>query len=145
VTDTRPLHVLIAGGGLSGLALAQGLLKAGHAVDVYERDPDFNRKQGYYLHMNPFGGEALRALLPADLFELYQATSRKTYRRQESIVLDNQFNELSSQPHLGPPNGGDRPHTGSTAAPFGRSSPRASARCSTSAQGSPRTRRTPTG
>jgi 2-polyprenyl-6-methoxyphenol hydroxylase-like FAD-dependent oxidoreductase len=112
VTDTRPLHVLIAGGGLSGLALAQGLVAAGHTVDVYERDPDFNRKQGYYLHMNPFGGEALRALLPADLFELYLATSRKTYRRQDSIVLDNRFNELSSQPHLGPPNGGERPHTG---------------------------------
>jgi 2-polyprenyl-6-methoxyphenol hydroxylase-like FAD-dependent oxidoreductase len=112
VTDTRPLHVLIAGGGLSGLALAQGLVKNGHTVRVFERDRDLNRKQGYYLHMNAFGGEALRAVLPEDLFELYMRVSRKTYTRQESIVLDNQFRELSSQPHLGPPNGGERPHTG---------------------------------
>jgi 2-polyprenyl-6-methoxyphenol hydroxylase-like FAD-dependent oxidoreductase len=112
VNDTRPLHVLIAGGGLSGLAVAQGLVRNGHTVEVFERDRDLNRKQGYYLHMNAFGGEALRALLPEDLFALYQATSRTTYDRQESIVLNDQFGELSSQPHLGPPNDGDVPHTG---------------------------------
>jgi salicylate hydroxylase len=111
-TDTRPLHVLIAGGGLSGLALAQGLRKNGHTVELFERDRDLDRKQGYYLHMNPFGGEALRSVLPEDLFELYLETSRTTYRRQESIVLNDQFDELSSQPHLGPPNRGERPHTG---------------------------------
>jgi 2-polyprenyl-6-methoxyphenol hydroxylase-like FAD-dependent oxidoreductase len=91
VTVNRPLHVLIAGGGLSGLAVAQGLVKHGHTVEVFERDADLNRKQGYYLHMNAFGGEALRAVLPDDLFALYQATSRTTYRRKESIVLDDQF------------------------------------------------------
>jgi salicylate hydroxylase len=112
VTDTRPLHVLIAGGGLSGLAVAQGLRKHGHTVELFERDRDLDRKQGYYLHMNPYGGEALRAVLPDDLFELYMETSRSTYRRHESIVLNDQFQELSSQPHLGPPNPGDRPHTG---------------------------------
>src|SRR3954463_9465141 len=110
--ESRPLHVLVAGGGLSGLAVAQGLVKNGHTVEVFERDRDLNRKQGYYLHMNAFGGEALRAVLPDDLFALYQATSRITYDRQESIVLNDQFHELSSQPHLGPPNDGDPPHTG---------------------------------
>lgn len=112
MTETRPLHVLIAGGGLAGLAVAQGLVRNGHTVEVFERDRDLNRKQGYYLHMNAFGGEALRSLLPGDLFALYQATSRTTYARQESIVLDDQFGELSSQPHLGPPNRGEVPHTG---------------------------------
>ncbi len=112
VTTTRPLHVLIAGGGLSGLALAQGLIKDGHTVDVFERDATLTRKTGYYLHMNADGGEALRRCLPDDLFELYAETSRKTYDRRESIVLDDQLNELSSQPHLGPPNDGERPHTG---------------------------------
>ena len=108
----KPLHVLIAGGGLSGLALAQGLLKDGHTCEVFERDADDSRKIGYYLHMNADGGEALRRCLPADLFELYAETSRRTYDRRESIVLDDQLNELSSQPHLGPANDGDRPHTG---------------------------------
>jgi len=112
MTSRAPLHVLIAGGGLSGLALAQGLIKDGHACDVFERDADDSRKIGYYLHMNADGGEALRRCLPADLFELYAQTSRRTYHRRESIVLDDQLHELSSQPHLGPPNEGERPHTG---------------------------------
>ena len=108
----RKLHVLIAGGGLSGLALAQGLIKNGHTVDVFERDPDFSRKTGYMLHMNAFGGEGLRTCLPDDLYELYLETSRITSERRESIVLSPGLDVLSSQPHLGPPNDGDRPHTG---------------------------------
>jgi 2-polyprenyl-6-methoxyphenol hydroxylase-like FAD-dependent oxidoreductase len=112
MTNPQPLHVLIAGAGLSGLALAQGLTKRGHTVDVFERDADLDRKQGYYLHFNAIGGEALREVLPEDLFELYLETSRCTYERTRSIVLDPQLNEISSQPHLGPPNPGPRPHTG---------------------------------
>jgi salicylate hydroxylase len=108
----RPLHVLIAGAGLSGLALAQGLRKDGHTSQVFERDRDSTRKTGYMLHMNAYGGEALRRCLPDDLFELYLETSRRTPERGESIVLTDQLHELSSQPHLGPPNDGDRRHTG---------------------------------
>ncbi|MGO9780285.1 MAG: hypothetical protein ACLPKE_15440 [Streptosporangiaceae bacterium] len=62
--------------------------------------------------MNADGGEALRRCLPEDLFELYAETSRRTYQRRASIVLDDQLAELSPQPHLGPPNEGERPHTG---------------------------------
>lgn len=112
MSDTKSPHVLIAGAGLSGLALAQGLRKQGYSVEVFERDGNLDRKQGYYLHFNAIGGEALRYLLPEDLFELYMQTSRQTYERPDSIVLDSQLNELSSQPHLGPPNPGPRPHTG---------------------------------
>jgi len=108
----RPLHVLIAGGGLAGLATAQGLLKSGHTVEVFERDADLDRKQGYYLHFNAIGGEALRRVLPDDLYELYLQTSRESYDRAESIVLDAQLRELTSRPHLGPPNQGPRAHTG---------------------------------
>jgi len=43
VTTAQPLHVIIAGGGLSGLALAQGLLKDGHTCEVFERDADDSR------------------------------------------------------------------------------------------------------
>jgi 2-polyprenyl-6-methoxyphenol hydroxylase-like FAD-dependent oxidoreductase len=105
------LHVLIAGGGLSGLCLGQGLRRAGHSVAVYERDADLDRKVGYRLHMNADGGEALRRCLPADLYELYLETSRRTPPRQLAVVVDDQLNELSSMPHLGPPNEGERPHT----------------------------------
>jgi 2-polyprenyl-6-methoxyphenol hydroxylase-like FAD-dependent oxidoreductase len=109
---TKPLHVLVAGGGLAGLATAQGLRKSGHTVEVFERDEDLDRKQGYYLHFNPIGGNALRRCLPDDLYDLYLQSSRETYDRHESIVLSDQLQELSSRPHMGPPNDGPLPHTG---------------------------------
>ncbi len=112
MSATRPLHVLIAGGGLSGLALAQGLVKEGHTCEVFERDTDDSRQIGYYLTMNADGGEALRRCLPEDLFELYVRTSRRSYDRVESIILDDQLNELSSQPHRGPVSRGERADTG---------------------------------
>jgi 2-polyprenyl-6-methoxyphenol hydroxylase-like FAD-dependent oxidoreductase len=108
----RELHVLIAGGGLSGLCLAHGLRRAGHTCEVFERDPNFSRRTGYMLHMNAYGGDGLRACLPEDLYELYLETSRRTPDRRQSIVLDNRLGELSVQPHLGPPNEGQLPHTG---------------------------------
>jgi 2-polyprenyl-6-methoxyphenol hydroxylase-like FAD-dependent oxidoreductase len=106
------LHVLIAGGGLGGLALAQGLLSHGHEVDVYERDDDMTRRQGYYLTINGDGGEALRTVLPHDLFELYLDTARRPYPTQASIVLDTSLNRLGARPSMGPPNQGERRHTG---------------------------------
>jgi 2-polyprenyl-6-methoxyphenol hydroxylase-like FAD-dependent oxidoreductase len=106
------VHVLIAGAGLSGLCLAQGLVKDGHTVTIFERDMDARRRIGYYLHLNADGGEALRRCLPADLYALYEQTSRKTYDRREAVVFDDQLHELSSSPHFGPPNEGDPPHTG---------------------------------
>jgi 2-polyprenyl-6-methoxyphenol hydroxylase-like FAD-dependent oxidoreductase len=112
MTETRSLDVLIAGGGLAGLALAQALLKSGHQVQVFERDADLNRKQGYYLHFNGIGGNALQRCLPEDLYELYLDTSRESYDRAESIVLTPGLTEITSQPHMGPPNTGPRNHTG---------------------------------
>jgi 2-polyprenyl-6-methoxyphenol hydroxylase-like FAD-dependent oxidoreductase len=110
-TESRPLHVLVAGGGLAGLALAQGLLKGGHTVEIFERDGDFSRKQGYRLSINALGGEALRRVLPDDLFELYMETSHRAGKRREAIVINPQFEEVSSRPQIGPPNDGPRPHT----------------------------------
>jgi 2-polyprenyl-6-methoxyphenol hydroxylase-like FAD-dependent oxidoreductase len=106
------LRVLISGGGLGGLALAQGLLAQGHHVEIFERDADLNRKQGYYLTMNGDGGEALRQLLPSDLFELYLDTARRPYPTQSSIVLDIALNQLGARPSIGPANLGERRHTG---------------------------------
>jgi 2-polyprenyl-6-methoxyphenol hydroxylase and related FAD-dependent oxidoreductases len=141
VSTAKPLHVLIAGGGLSGLALAQGLIKDGHTCEVFERDADDTRKIGYYLHMNADGGEALRRCLPEDLFELYAQTSRRTYDRRESVVLDDQLNELSSQPHLGRRTTASARTPGCTGGPCAPSCEPGSATRSTPASPSPATKR----
>jgi choline dehydrogenase-like flavoprotein len=69
--NQRPFHVLIVGGGIGGLCLAQGLKQAGISVAVYERDrtPDA-RLQGYRLNIEPIGARALQASLPTHVWNL---------------------------------------------------------------------------
>ena len=70
-----PLHVVIIGGGIGGLTLAQGLRKSGVSVAVYERDRTrTDRVQGYRVHINPTGSLALHECLPAPLFEAFTRT-----------------------------------------------------------------------
>ena len=69
-------RVLIAGGGVGGLALAQALRHGGLDVAVYEQDPTpTTRNQGYRIHIDANGNAALRACLPAETFELVRRTS----------------------------------------------------------------------
>jgi 2-polyprenyl-6-methoxyphenol hydroxylase-like FAD-dependent oxidoreductase len=80
MTD-KGFHVGIIGGGIGGLALAQGLRKAGMSVAVYERDrTPTDRLQGYRVHISPKGSEALHSCLPADLFEVFAATCSVGHR-----------------------------------------------------------------
>jgi 2-polyprenyl-6-methoxyphenol hydroxylase-like FAD-dependent oxidoreductase len=71
-------HVVIIGGGVGGLCLAQGLKKAGISVAVYERDRSLtDRLQGYRVHINPAGSRALHACLPPHLFDAFDRTCGK--------------------------------------------------------------------
>jgi 2-polyprenyl-6-methoxyphenol hydroxylase-like FAD-dependent oxidoreductase len=73
-----PLHVLIIGGGIGGLTLAQGLRKSGVSVAVYERDRTAtDRLQGYRVHINPAGSSALHECLPPALFDAFARTCGK--------------------------------------------------------------------
>jgi flavin-dependent dehydrogenase len=61
---STPLHVLVIGGGIGGLCLAQGLRQAGVSVAVYERDRTrADWLQGYRIHINPAGSKALHEWL----------------------------------------------------------------------------------
>jgi 2-polyprenyl-6-methoxyphenol hydroxylase-like FAD-dependent oxidoreductase len=76
-----PLHVLIIGGGIGGLTLAQGLKKSGVSVAVYERDRTMtDRVQGYRVHINPAGSLALHESLPPELFGAFARTCGKPSR-----------------------------------------------------------------
>lgn len=71
-----PPRVLVIGGGIGGLCLAQGLRQAGIDVAVFDRAvsavPD---RQGYGFSVNRDGDGALRRCLPPNLYELYLATA----------------------------------------------------------------------
>lgn len=68
-------RVLIIGGGIGGLALAQGLKKHGVPFHVFEQDPtpDF-RAQGYRLKLNSDGSKALNDVLSDSLWTQFQDT-----------------------------------------------------------------------
>src|SRR5215211_2248734 len=62
---TQNLDVVIIGGGIGGLCLAQGLCSAGIPVIVYERTQSrTDWLQGYRIHINPHGSRALHDCLP---------------------------------------------------------------------------------
>ena len=86
-------HVMIIGGGLGGLWLAQGLKKAGISVAVYERDQTRNeRLQGYRIHIEAMGNRALHDCLPAHLFEAYLKTTGSAGKGL--LMSDEQLNHL---------------------------------------------------
>lgn len=63
-------RILIIGAGLGGLALAQGLVRAGFNVSVFERDESpTSRSQGYRISIRSLGMKALVAILPPEKVE----------------------------------------------------------------------------
>ncbi len=65
MTAPQKIHVMIIGGGIGGLCLAQGLRRAGMPVTVYERsEARTDWLQGYRIHINPHGSRALHDSLP---------------------------------------------------------------------------------
>jgi 2-polyprenyl-6-methoxyphenol hydroxylase-like FAD-dependent oxidoreductase len=71
--------VLIAGTGLGGLCLAQGLLRVGIDVQLFERDATpWDRPQGYRLHLEADALNAVREVLPPERLALFEATAMIT-------------------------------------------------------------------
>jgi 2-polyprenyl-6-methoxyphenol hydroxylase-like FAD-dependent oxidoreductase len=68
-TGNMGMHVIVVGGGIGGLCLAQGLRKAGVSVAVYEKGDSRSQSswlQGFQIHVNAAGSRALEeCLLPA--------------------------------------------------------------------------------
>jgi 2-polyprenyl-6-methoxyphenol hydroxylase-like FAD-dependent oxidoreductase len=99
------LRVAVAGGGLGGLCLAQGLLKAGVDVTVYERDAQLaGRRQGYRLHVDARAGLALEQCLSPGSLAVFQATcseasTRLTVVSERLRVLNEQRRTGSADPY----------------------------------------------
>ena len=72
--------VLITGAGLGGLCLAQALRQHDVEVEVFERDTSpWDRPQGYRLHLDSDGVNALYHSLTPELYHLFDATSMKPF------------------------------------------------------------------
>ncbi|ORY07767.1 cercosporin toxin biosynthesis protein [Clohesyomyces aquaticus] len=70
-----PPRVLIIGGGLGGLSLAQGLKKAAVPFHLYERDPSPTfRPQGYRIKINYEGAMALKSVMDEEMWEEFEKT-----------------------------------------------------------------------
>ncbi len=102
----KTLRVAVAGAGLGGLCLAQGLLRAGADVTVYERDASLaGRRQGYRLHVDARAGLALQACLPPESLAAFQATcgqasTRLTVVSEKLRVLHEQVTgDQDADPH----------------------------------------------
>ncbi|MFI6077454.1 FAD-dependent oxidoreductase [Actinoplanes sp. NPDC051343] len=71
----RSIHVLVIGGGIGGLCLAHGLLRAGVRVTVFERtNARTDWLQGYRIHINPHGSRALHDCLPLEAWQRFLDT-----------------------------------------------------------------------
>lgn len=113
------MKVLISGGGIAGLTLAHGLRGEGIECEVFERAPREGAPTGYRLTLDADGGNALEACLPPELYERYLMASHRTPTRPDmAVVIDSQCHELTTAPHIGPPNEGELPHTAIDRATF---------------------------
>lgn len=70
------MRVLIVGGGIGGLCLANGLRKAGIDAQVFERQATpFENLAGFGLHLDSHGRKALQNCLGRDSWERFEALS----------------------------------------------------------------------
>ncbi|WP_314592126.1 NAD(P)/FAD-dependent oxidoreductase [Paenibacillus terrigena] len=89
------ISVAIAGAGLSGLCLAHSLIRAGFAVQVYERDLEPHaRRQGYRITVDEYGIAALQRCLPPHLFKLFLATTSPTDETSYFRVTNQKLGEI---------------------------------------------------
>jgi 2-polyprenyl-6-methoxyphenol hydroxylase-like FAD-dependent oxidoreductase len=99
-------RVLIIGGGIGGLALAQGLKKNGVPFTVFERDSTPNaRSQGYRIKIFADAAADLKNILPDKLWKNFEETCAETAMGESTLnVLDASM--VASRINRGP-----RPYT----------------------------------
>lgn len=94
-------HVLIIGGGISGLALAHGFQKYGISFHLYERDhTQTYRAQGYRFRITSEAVEALRYLLDPKTWKNFETTCGEMKYRPgiPSINAETAEIEVSNKP-----------------------------------------------
>jgi 2-polyprenyl-6-methoxyphenol hydroxylase-like FAD-dependent oxidoreductase len=104
-----PTEVLIIGGGLGGVSLAQGLKKASITFHIFEADPavDF-RPQGYRLKFNGEGALALEQVLGDEFWTYFEDTCAESKPGETNFnAIDGAITNSRSGPGL---RGGPTPY-----------------------------------
>ncbi|KAL1597028.1 hypothetical protein SLS60_008610 [Paraconiothyrium brasiliense] len=105
-TDTQA-KILIIGGGVGGLTLAQGLLKNDIPFHVFERDESQSfRAQGYRIRLDGDAVHALKEVLPRHTWQKLEASAaaeRETSGITKIDALSGE--EVRTGPPVGPPGG----------------------------------------
>ncbi|HEY0803477.1 MAG TPA: NAD(P)-binding protein, partial [Pseudonocardiaceae bacterium] len=98
------IRVVIIGGGIGGLCLAQSLHQAGVQVQVFERDrTPTSRLHGYRLHINPRGHQALHDCLPDPVYRRFAASAARPPATSAFHFVDEQLRELCTVDTSRPP------------------------------------------
>jgi salicylate hydroxylase len=92
------MRVVVAGGGIGGLALAQGLKRAGIEVVVHERDARPEYTGGYRLHLDDTACSALGRLLPPPVLQAVLASAAGGAMFRRFTFCDHRLRELSAEP-----------------------------------------------
>ncbi|MFC7430859.1 MULTISPECIES: FAD-dependent oxidoreductase [unclassified Agrococcus] len=98
------MRVIVVGGGIGGLALANGLVRGGHDAVVVERDRDLRATPGYHITLRRAAQQALAELLPQRDVERLRASASDGAMRGADALFDDQGAErgaLDVDPDVG--------------------------------------------
>lgn len=87
------MRIIIVGGGIGGLALANGLTRTAHDVVVVERDHDLAATPGYHITLRSAAQAALRELVSSESFDLLLDAASDGARRGADAIFDDQGTE----------------------------------------------------
>ncbi len=91
------MKVIVIGAGMGGLALTQGLRRAGIETAVYDLDPDLAATGGYRLHLDHLAGAALHRLLPPPVLRAVLASSAHPRSFRQFALMDHRLRQLGAQ------------------------------------------------
>ncbi|WP_283136037.1 FAD-dependent oxidoreductase [Rhizohabitans arisaemae] len=94
------MRIIVAGGGIGGLALAAGLRRHGFDVAVFERDTDVTATGGYHITLDGRAQAALRRLVPPETVERLLASSSALRFRDPDALWDRRGRLLGYGPSL---------------------------------------------